>query len=400
MDLGALPPEINSARMYAGPGSGPMLAAAAAWDGLAGDLQSAANSYQSVISGLTTGQWLGPSSASMASAVAPYVAWTAGAGMQADEAASQARLAAGAYEAAFAMTVPPQVVTQNRVQLASLIATNFLGQNSPAIAATEAEYIEMWAQDAAAMYQYAATSAQATTLNVFTDAPQVTDTAGVAAQASTASSGTPTSSLAGLMSSLSASLQGLAMPTASSTGLSGVLSELTGSTSSLSLSSLTSGISSSDWITLAPSWLMTSMTPLYGLSSVLGMAQTLQGLSTAAAADVGAAAADAAGAATDVGAVGSGALGSMGSMGDAAALGSLSIPPSWASVIPTAQLTSAGPLLQNGGMGDLSHAAPPSLLGGPMPRGANGAASAPGPRYGQVPTIMAQPPSAGYGVTV
>ena len=37
-----LPPEINSALMYLGAGSGPMLAAAAAWDGLAGELGSAA----------------------------------------------------------------------------------------------------------------------------------------------------------------------------------------------------------------------------------------------------------------------------------------------------------------------------------------------------------------------
>jgi PPE-repeat protein len=32
-----------------------------------------------------------------------------------------------------------------------LVATNFLGQNTPAIAATEAQYAEMWAQDAAVM---------------------------------------------------------------------------------------------------------------------------------------------------------------------------------------------------------------------------------------------------------
>ena len=35
MDFGALPPEINSGRMYTGPGCGSTLAAAAAWDGLA-----------------------------------------------------------------------------------------------------------------------------------------------------------------------------------------------------------------------------------------------------------------------------------------------------------------------------------------------------------------------------
>ena len=60
MDFAILPPEINSGRMYAGPGSGPMLAAAAAWDGLATELQSEAASYASVISGLTAGPWLGP----------------------------------------------------------------------------------------------------------------------------------------------------------------------------------------------------------------------------------------------------------------------------------------------------------------------------------------------------
>jgi PPE-repeat protein len=44
MDFGALPPEINSARMYSGPGSGPLMAAATAWDELAIELDSTAAS--------------------------------------------------------------------------------------------------------------------------------------------------------------------------------------------------------------------------------------------------------------------------------------------------------------------------------------------------------------------
>ncbi|MBO0865362.1 MAG: PPE family protein, partial [Mycobacterium sp.] len=159
MDFGALPPEINSGRMYAGPGAGSMLAAAAAWDGLAADLQSAATSYQSVISGLTGGPWVGPASASMAAAAAPYVTWMNATATQAEQAANQARAAVSAYEAAFLMTVPPPVIAANRAQLAALVATNFLGQNTPAIMATEAHYLEMWAQDAAAMYGYAGSSA-------------------------------------------------------------------------------------------------------------------------------------------------------------------------------------------------------------------------------------------------
>lgn len=109
MDFGVLPPEINSGRMYAGPGSGPMLAAAAAWDGLATELQSTAADYGSVISVLT-GVWSGQSSGTMAAAAAPYVAWMSATAALAREAAAQASAAAAAYEAAFAATVPPPVV--------------------------------------------------------------------------------------------------------------------------------------------------------------------------------------------------------------------------------------------------------------------------------------------------
>ncbi|HEY9302691.1 MAG TPA: PPE family protein, partial [Mycobacterium sp.] len=103
MDFAMLPPEVNSGRIYAGPGSGPMLAAASAWDGLAGELQSTAASYGSVISELSGGPWRGPSSASMAAAAAPYVEWITSAAAQAEQTAAQAKAAAAAYEAAFAM---------------------------------------------------------------------------------------------------------------------------------------------------------------------------------------------------------------------------------------------------------------------------------------------------------
>jgi PPE-repeat protein len=95
-DLGVLPPEINSALMFSGPGSSPLLSAAAAWNGLAADLQAAASSFGAVTASLSGAPWVG----------------------------------------------------------SALIATNFFGQNTPAIAATEAQYTEMWAQDVAAMAGY------------------------------------------------------------------------------------------------------------------------------------------------------------------------------------------------------------------------------------------------------
>jgi PPE-repeat protein len=174
LDFGALPPEINSGLMYTGPGSGPMMAAASAWDGLAAELGTAASGYSSVISELTSGPWVGPASASMVSAVTPYVSWISTAATQAEETANQGRAAAAAYETAFAMTVPPPVIAANRVLLMTLIATNFLGQNTPAIMATEAQYMEMWAQDAAAMYGYAASSAVASALAPFAPPPKTT----------------------------------------------------------------------------------------------------------------------------------------------------------------------------------------------------------------------------------
>ncbi|WP_142308814.1 PPE family protein, partial [Mycobacterium interjectum] len=117
LDFSWLPPEINSARIFGGAGSGPLFGAAAAWDGLASDLSGAASSFQSVVSGLTDGPWAGPASMSMAAAAKPYVGWLSAAAGQAEAAALQARTAATAFESALAAMVPPAAVAANRAQL-------------------------------------------------------------------------------------------------------------------------------------------------------------------------------------------------------------------------------------------------------------------------------------------
>jgi PPE-repeat protein len=168
--------------MYVGAGSGPLLAAAAAWDALGAELHSFAAAYSSTIAGMTVGSWLGPAAASMSAAVAPYLAWATASAAKAEQTAMQAKLAAAAYETAFVAMVPPPVIAANRSLLMTLIATNILGQNTAAIAATEAEYAEMWAQDAVAMYAYAGSSAAATQLTPFTEPPPTTDSSGAARQ--------------------------------------------------------------------------------------------------------------------------------------------------------------------------------------------------------------------------
>ncbi|ORX06100.1 hypothetical protein AWC30_06715 [Mycolicibacillus trivialis] len=176
-----LPPEVISGLMYTGPGSGPMLAAAAAWDGLAGELHTTALGFQSAVSALT-GTWLGPSALAMSSAAAPYVAWLHASATQAEMVAMQAKAAASAFDTAFAATVPPPVIAANRAQLMVLVATNILGQNTAAIAANEAEYAAMWAQDVAMFAAYTVSSLSAIQMKPFDPPPKTTNELGQVAQ--------------------------------------------------------------------------------------------------------------------------------------------------------------------------------------------------------------------------
>ena len=391
LDFGALPPEINSARMYAGPGSGSMITAAATWEGLAADLRSQASAYSSVISGLTSGAWRGPASASMAAAAAPYTAWMNTTAAQADETAAQAKAAAAAYEAAFGATVPPPVVAANRTQLASLVATNFLGQNTPAIAATEAQYGEMWAQDAAAMYGYAGSSATATQLTPFTGPAQNTNAGGLTgqsaavAQATATQAGTGTQSLSQVVTSMPATLQGLAAPassTSSSNGLGGILGLLTGQSSG------NSALDSfwQQWGPDANIWNTIFSSGFYMPSNTIGAFMGLLGNQAATGAAEGAAGAAAtgglgAGLAGPLGGLGNlGGLGSLGSgvsagLGNAASLGPLSVPSSWTAVAPT-----SGPLAS--ALGGTPLAGPPNVAPGvpgvPLGMPGRGAAAAAG----------------------
>jgi PPE-repeat protein len=209
LDFGALPPEVNSGRMYAGPGSGPITAAASAWQAIAGQLDSVARGYTAVILGLQGETWSGSASTAMADAAQPYVEWIATAAATAEETAGQARAAGAAYESAYAATVPPALVTANRARYVALVAANIFGQNTTQIAATEAEYAQMWAQDAAAMYNYAASSAAATTLTPFSEPPQTTTAAAQPAQAAAVAQALVSSTASNAQSTLSQLLAAL-----------------------------------------------------------------------------------------------------------------------------------------------------------------------------------------------
>ena len=226
MSFMMFPPEINSSLMYNGAGSGPLMAAASAWDELAAELEAAAASYQTVLAQLTGTSWLGPSSARMAAATTPYVDWLAGTAGQAAQTSAQARFAAASYESAFAGTIPPAVIAANRALLAVLVATNFLGQNTPAIAATEAQYMEMWFQDGLTMDTYATLAQQAVVLPQQTPAPSPSDggTSANAAAAAQSTASSASSTGTNLATALQNLFPSLSSNSTSSNGLSSAAS--------------------------------------------------------------------------------------------------------------------------------------------------------------------------------
>jgi PPE-repeat protein len=406
MDYGALPPEINSARMYFGPGSAPMLAAAAAWDGLAAELSSTASSYQSVIERLAGEGWLGPASASMAAAVTPYVTWVSLTAVQAEHAATQVSAAAGAYEAAFAMTVPPAAVAANRAQLAALVATNFLGQNTPAIAATEAHYGEMWAQDAAAMYGYAGNSAAASVLKPFTQPPQTTNPAGQAGQAAAVAQATATPAASGaqtmltqLTSALPTALQSLTSPLAGSPLASGDIWSFLDSNfvngfvsagytnPAIIQQTVTAAMADINAVTVAGEPGATALPPMGSGSGNETWAPLITPIVPYTSAGVPLGSASVPG--VDQGLVSAG-------MARGTFVGRLSVPQSWTAV--TQVENHAGAALAGGGW--TSTALPENSAGVPGVPGVPAVSTAgrhfgSGPRYGFHVTVMPRPPAAG-----
>lgn len=412
VDFGALPPEINSARMYAGPGGSSLQAAASAWNSLSAELQSAAQGYETVITQLSSDEWMGPASAQMASAAQPYVTWMQETAIQAEQAATQARAAAAAYEQAFAATVPPPLIAANRAETAAATQANVFGQYTPLIAQLEAQYSQMWAQDAAAMYGYAGQSAAAAKVTPFATPASSTTAEGPAAQAAAVGQATGTSAatnsqdiLQQLLALLPSNIQSWFTPAGFNSAF--------GSPASLE-STLYGFFFGSSVLPTNLQAFVNAYSPYAGFlynteglpyfsigmgNNFVQIAKTLGVLNGAAPAAAGA------GAATG----GLGGLGGMlgggsaaasvpsgvaANLGGAGSVGKLAVPPSWIGGAPLAAPHAPLPVSS-------VSAAPESgsgnLLGG-MPlagAGAGGFGGGAGPRYGFKPTVMARPPFAG-----
>ena len=170
MDFATLPPELNSGMMYSGPGAGSMMRAAMAWVMLAARLSAAATYYRAVTAKLTAGRRC-QAAAELTEAAAPYLDWLDAVAGESAVAATQLMAAVGAHQSAFTAMVPPSAIADNRTQRMSLVLTNCLGQNSPAIANADSEYDAMWARNVEAMYAYADAAAGAVAVTPFTSPP-------------------------------------------------------------------------------------------------------------------------------------------------------------------------------------------------------------------------------------
>jgi len=386
-DFAARPPETNSALMYSGPGAGPMMAAAAAWNNLAAELSTNASANRSVISQLTDGQWLGRSSAAMAAAAAPYVAWMESTAAAAQLAATQAMASAAAYQTAFAMTVPPAVIAANRAQLAALVATNVLGQNTPAIAATELQYAEMWAQDAAAMYGYAGSSAAAGKLDPLTPPVSTTNPGGLGAQAAAVSGATATGSqtagLNGLVANMPNAMQSLAGPTtAAAQPAQSALDDFFGNNLVQNVGAAFFDVSSWNAFEGAVAAIGSGHTYFAGLA--------VNGPSTAAASSALSASLGEGALTGTAGAARVGAAPVLAGIGQASSVGSMSVPAGWSAAVPAE--SSATVLAGSGWTTPTAQAGETTTVASGMPAVANAAGRAGGyaigPRYGVKPTVM------------
>nr|WP_165965027.1 PPE family protein [Mycobacterium eburneum] len=360
------PPEVTSTLIYTGPGAGPLLEAAGAWRALAAELAAAETGWRNTIAALSD-MWRGPSAQAMAVEAANYADWLAKAAAHTARVASAANFAAQSYSAVRAAVVHPAAVAANRAQLAVLVATNLLGQNTAAIAANEAHYAAMWAQDTAAMTAYAASSAHAMAMEappVPTGAPTALTSQPVAVGGSTVGQ-----------------ILGALLGQPESGGIAGWLSGVTSSGQGL-------GLNANFWNTVMSS----------GAFNPLQIAQLAASFGTLGAVEQVATATAHAAAGIEAPVIPAAPPVARGPEAPRAAAGGagttirgLSVPPSWAQQTGTAArigvtVTEAAPMTE--GVMPVPPAVP---VAGRGPRRAR----KPDPEYGDVPKVMPRPPAGG-----
>jgi PPE-repeat protein len=377
IDFSAFPPEINSGLLYTGPGAVPMMAAATAYANLAAEVSATATQWESIISFLTTEQWTGGGSAAAATAAQPIVTYLTDTATALEQAATQATASAAAYETAFAATVPPPVVAANRAMQAALLPFAVIPVVAAQIAALDAQYAEMWVQDALAMTAYQAGATAASALTPVTPLTTTTDP-GVQSLAAL--------DVAAPLADPITTAAAAALPFQST----GLLQSIDGF---LGTPAVLNGINGA---VNTAAWFVTN-----GITTGVSLGHTLAGAAVPAAAvsdvvpeagSAGVVEGTVVRSVTPMAGMGYGGAAS-GSLGQATTVGKLSVPATWSAAAPVqAELAAATAPLEGSGWTVATEEAGTAMGAPGMPGmvgGARGAGSfGSGPRYGFKPIVM------------
>lgn len=182
LEATALPPEINSANIYAGPGPDSMLAAAVKWRNILPEMYYASESFRQILEKLQE-QWASPSATQVANAAMAFQRWLVALAQHIDRTSNLAFRLVDAYHHAHEMTVHPNAIAWNRVQLQQLMVTDLFGENAAAIAALEEQYQRFWVVDVEVIETYANEVRKALSrLTPWKPPPPITNTAGLIEQ--------------------------------------------------------------------------------------------------------------------------------------------------------------------------------------------------------------------------
>ncbi|WP_110796999.1 PPE domain-containing protein [Mycolicibacterium llatzerense] len=154
-DAAAMPPELNHTLLSTGDLGASLTTAAAGYESVADMLMAEITAMGINTSTTAMIGWQGAGGVAMQMSAADFMAVCAAASAWVRVGQAQAMEVTAAHTVAVQSMIPAEVCLTNRSTQAGLVASNILGQNTPAIVGLDAQYFgEFWVQNATARTGY------------------------------------------------------------------------------------------------------------------------------------------------------------------------------------------------------------------------------------------------------